>query len=273
LLHTPLISRFVDHLPYYRQETLNARSGVHTPRPTMASQSGRAGAAMPPLYDAHQHFVLSCPVLHADETPVALLDPGAGKTKRAYSWAYAPAELGAQRALVYALCLGRGSQHPIAFLGRAAGSTEVPARRSTGREPHAGVRPVRRLRRRAGSTRVPEAHGRIVRRACPAHVRRTHRHQRGGQGGDQLTRPLWKALHVWLKPEHGRALDGGEVAGATDYSLNCWTALTRHLEDGAVPIDNNFIERQIEPWAARSHRHGSAAVGQTQRTRSMGLPA
>ena len=27
--HT-LVSRFVDHLPYYRQETINARSGVHT---------------------------------------------------------------------------------------------------------------------------------------------------------------------------------------------------------------------------------------------------
>ena len=27
------------------------------------------------------------------------------------------------------------------------------------------------------------------------------------------------------------------------------TSLTGHLEDGAVPIDNNFIERQIQPWA------------------------
>jgi transposase len=33
--HT-LISRFVDHLPYYRQEAINARSGVHTPRSTLA---------------------------------------------------------------------------------------------------------------------------------------------------------------------------------------------------------------------------------------------
>ena len=66
---------------------------------------------------------------------------------------------------------------------------------------------------------------------------------------DQLTRPLWKELHVWLKLERGRVPDGGSIAGAIDYSLNSWTALTRHLEDGAVPIDNNFIERQIKPWA------------------------
>lgn len=81
--HT-LISRFVDHLPYYWQEIINARSGVQTPRSTLASQSGKAGAAIAPLFMAHKRFVLSCPVLHTDETPVAMLDPGAGKTKRAY---------------------------------------------------------------------------------------------------------------------------------------------------------------------------------------------
>jgi transposase len=38
------VSRFVDHIPYYRQEQINARSGIHTPRSTLASWSGQAGA-------------------------------------------------------------------------------------------------------------------------------------------------------------------------------------------------------------------------------------
>ena len=120
--HT-LISRFVDHLPYYRQEAINARSGVHTPR---SAQSGRAGAAMQPLYEAHKRFVLSCPVVHADETPVAMLDPGAGKTKRAYIWAHARGELDAQRGVIYEFCLGRGSQYPVAFLGASRGPPGSP---------------------------------------------------------------------------------------------------------------------------------------------------
>lgn len=41
-----------------------------------------------PLLDAHLAFVFSCKVLHADETPVAMLDPGSGKTRRAYVWAH-----------------------------------------------------------------------------------------------------------------------------------------------------------------------------------------
>ena len=44
------------------------------------------GAGLEPLYEAHKAFVLSAAVLHADETPVRMLDPGAGKTKKAYVW-------------------------------------------------------------------------------------------------------------------------------------------------------------------------------------------
>jgi transposase len=57
--HT-VISRFVDHLPYYRQAAINARSGVHTPRSSLAARAGAAGAALEPLYGAHKRFVLGC---------------------------------------------------------------------------------------------------------------------------------------------------------------------------------------------------------------------
>ena len=270
-----LISRFVDHLPYYRQEIINARSGVHTPRSTLSAQSGRAGAAMQPLYEAHKRFVLSCPVLHADETPVAMLDPGAGKTKRAYIWAYARGELDAQRGVIYEFCLGRGSQYPVAFLGASRGPPGSPLDDQavwSGTlvcDQYAGY--DRALDRRVYPQRIA-AH-------CVAHARRKFDELVGtsevakeaikrigwiyhveGQfeamdaqqrlaARDQLTRPLWKELHVWLKLERGRVPDGGSIAGAIDYSVNSWTSLTRHLEDGAVPIDNNFIERQIKPWA------------------------
>ena len=75
--HT-VVSRFVDHVPYYRQQQINARSGVHTPRSTLAAWSGHTGAQLLPLYDAHREFVLGSRVVHADETPIALLDPGGG---------------------------------------------------------------------------------------------------------------------------------------------------------------------------------------------------
>ena len=43
--------------------------------------------------------------------------------------------------------------------------------------------------------------------------------------------------------------DGSAIAGAIDYSLNRWTALTAYLVDGNVAIDNNHIENLMRPWA------------------------
>ncbi len=43
--------------------------------------------------------------------------------------------------------------------------------------------------------------------------------------------------------------DGGSRAAAIDDTLQHWNALAQHLNDGAVPIDNNHFERQIQPWA------------------------
>ena len=43
--------------------------------------------------------------------------------------------------------------------------------------------------------------------------------------------------------------DGSATAKAIDYSLNRWAALTRYLDDGDLPIDNNWVENQIRPIA------------------------
>jgi transposase len=119
--HT-LVARFVDHLPYYRQEQINARAGVHTPRSTLASWAGAGGASLMPLYEAHRDFVLSARVLHADETPVRMLDPGAGKTVKAYVWAYARGEHDDTAGIIYDFCTGRGSRYPAEFLKQWSGT-------------------------------------------------------------------------------------------------------------------------------------------------------
>jgi transposase len=273
LAHT-LISRFADHLPYYRQETINARSGVHTPRSTLAAWAGQAGAALEPLYDAHKRFVLGCRVLHGDETPVALLDPGAGKTKRAYVWAYARSHHDPTPGVVYDFCLGRGAQYPVTFLAgdertgqrRWAGTLLTdrysaydtvldvrvyPDRRAAACVAHArrkfdeltkagavGSSPLAEeaIRRFA---RIYEIEGELG--SLPENERQ--------QARQELTKPLWGKLKKWLELERRLVADGGTTAGAIDYTLNHWPALTRHLDDGAVPIDNNHLERQIKPWA------------------------
>jgi len=53
----------------------------------------------------------------------------------------------------------------------------------------------------------------------------------------------------WMTLQRLKITDGSATAKALDYSLKRWQALTRYLEDGHLPIDNNSIENQIRPIA------------------------
>ena len=63
------------------------------------------------------------------------------------------------------------------------------------------------------------------------------------------SRPIADALHTWMLAQRERVPDGSATAKALDYSLKRWVALTRYLDDGALPIDNNWIENPIRPVA------------------------
>lgn len=93
LLTWVMISKYADHLPLYRLEQMAARSGVPLARSTLAEWVGRMGFALQPLADRLSELLRQRSVLHADETPVAQLDPGAGKTKRAYLWTWRSCDL------------------------------------------------------------------------------------------------------------------------------------------------------------------------------------
>lgn len=65
----------------------------------------------------------------------------------------------------------------------------------------------------------------------------------------QQARPAADLLHQWLLAQRQRVPEGGATAKAIDYSLRRWDALTRYLDDGVIPIDNNWVENQIRPIA------------------------
>jgi len=257
--HT-LVAHFVDHLPYYRLEQINARSGVHTPRSTLASWSGAGGASLTPLYEALCDFVLSAKVLHADETPVRMLDPGAGKTAKAYVWAYARGEHDGTPGVIYDFCTGRGSKYPADFLAAWTGTLscddyggyDIVFKREGCIEAGCLAHARRRFDELAKANASPVAMQAIQRIARIYHVesqaremtveaRLAHR--------QQFSQPLWDGLHAWMTLERTRVPDGGGIAAALDYSLKRWSALSRFVGDGAVSVDNNHVENLMRPWA------------------------
>jgi transposase len=255
-----LIGKYLDHLPLYRLEQIAARDGVTLSRSTMAQWVGRLGVALEPLADRLAQLLRERDVLHADETPVAQLDPGRGKTKRAYLWAYRSnvLETGppivvfdyqASRAGVHARNFLAGWQGHLMvddFGGYKAlfteGVTELGclahARRKFFDLNEAQANPIaQEALRRIAALYAIEAVGQDM--TAPA--RQALRQEQA--------QPLLRSLHDWLLSTRVTVANGGGTAKAIDYSLKRWSALSRYATKGQFPIDNNPVENTIRPIA------------------------
>ena len=126
LLAWVMVSKYADHLPLYRLERQAARAGVTLSRSTLADWVGRTGVALEPLWRRLAELLRQGTVLHADETPVQQLDPGRGKTKRAYLWAYRSNALtGELPIVIFDYQPGRGGKYVVEFLGDWQGALMV----------------------------------------------------------------------------------------------------------------------------------------------------
>jgi len=259
LLAQVLVAKYGDHLPLYRQEKIFGRAGLELPRSTLADWVGRCGVALQPLVDALREALHQQPVLHADETPVAMLKPGNKKTHRAYVWAYTSTPFSELNSVVYDFAPSRSGEHARVFLNGWQGKLVC--------DDFAGYK-------------ASFKHG-IIEIGCMAHARRKFydlhvanqsqiaaqaleqigqlydierqvkdmNHQQRHQLRQDKAKPILDLWHRWLLAQRQRVPDGSATAKAIDYSLKRWDALVRYCEDGAVPIDNNRVENQIRPWA------------------------
>ena len=259
LLAQVLVAKYADHLPLYRQESIFARAGVELPRSTLAQWVGICGVRLQPLVDALKDVVLSHRVLHADETPVQMLKPGNKKTHRAYIWAYAPGVHEDLKAVIYDFAEGRSGENARTFVGDWRGSLvcdDFSGYKAMMSQGITEVGCMAHARRKffelhvANKSQIAEyALGligqlyEIERHAKDLNpIDRQHLRQK-------QARPIADALFEWMRLQRIKVTDGSATGKALDYTLKRWQALTRYLDDGQLPIDNNWIENQIRPIA------------------------
>ena len=267
LLAQVLVAKYLDHLPLYRQEAIFERAGLAIARSTLAQWVGECGVQLQPLVDALAAEMLEHPVLHADETPVAMLKPGHGKTHRAYLWSYCTTSFNPTKAVVFDFADSRGGQHVRAFLGLPGNEHSPGWKGKLVTDDFSGYKACFEL----GVTEV----------GCMAHARRkfhelwaNHASQVGEQAlkffaqlyevereaqalapderralRQRRSKPIADAWHQWLTQQRQKVPDGSATARAIDYSLKRWQALVRFIDDGDLPIDNNWVENQIRPIA------------------------
>ncbi|MGH8215248.1 MAG: IS66 family transposase [Rhodanobacteraceae bacterium] len=257
LLAQVAIQKYADHLPLYRQEAIFARHGVELSRTTLAEWIGVIGWQLQPLVDRLREKLLASPILHADETPVAQLDPGAGKTKRAYLFAYR--STASPPIVVFDYCPSRAGKHAAAFLGSWRGALMVDDYGGYKQLFAAGVTELAcwaHARRKffdawkaSGSELAKtavEGIGELY--AIEAGLREMDVAARG-EARQRLLAPKLAAFKAWLDDLAPKVLGNSGLARAIAYTGKRWPALARIIDDGRYPIDNNPAERVIRPIA------------------------
>jgi transposase len=259
LLAQVAIAKIDDHLPLYRQTEIYARSGVHIARSSMAQWLGICGVRLAPLAAALKDFILDRGVIHVDETPVSLLAPGRGRTRRAYVWVYRTTDFETRRAVLYDFTLSRGGEHPRRVLGEFSGTLVTDDFSGYHALHRQGVRAalcMAHARRKLFEVHV--LNGSQIAAQAVAMIAKLYEIERQAKqlnAQDRLqirqlqSRPVADALHGWLATQRQLLVKADATAKAIDYALSNWPALTRFLDDGAVPIDNNAAENAIRPLA------------------------
>jgi transposase len=252
--------KYLDHLPLYRIEQIAARQGVPLARSTLAEWIGRIGVALQPLADRLAELLRERSCLHADETPVRQLDPGSGKTKHAYLWAYRSNVLDdGPPVVVFDYQTSRAGAHARAFLQGWRGHLMVDdyvgykALFAEGPIELACLAHIRRkffdVHAASGSPVAEEALRRIAQLyAIEQQAAAMTSLERGALRAQQAV-PALANLHAWLLATQRSVAAGSSTAKAVDHALKRWPALERYVSSGSLPIDNNPVENAIRPIA------------------------
>ena len=266
LLALVLTWKYGFHLPLYRQCQIFAHAGLTLSRTTLMQWVGASSELLGPLVAALAKYVLCAPNLNADDTPIKVLAPGSGKTKKGRLWTYVRTGR------------GWGSRDPPAVWYRYSPSWH-------------GRYPQQHLATYHGKLQVdgyagfdalfmpsgPNETARVQEIACFAHARRKlfdlYQAMKSPVAKEGLDRigvlyeietairgqspearyaarqqhavPVLKSLHAWLIDTRSRVEEKSIQAVAFDYTLHRWEELTRYTQDGRLEIDNNAAERSL----------------------------
>jgi len=273
LLAFILVAKYDDHLPLYRLNEIFARMGADIPNSTLAGWCGGAMRTLAPLVALIRAEVLACDLLHADDTPIRVLDRSKatgelGKcVKEGRIWAYVrdprPWAGTAPPAVAYHFSPDRKGEHPQKHLKASKGILQADA--------YAGFKDLY-LADKDGKAQFREA-------ACWAHLRRDFFDVQKETGSElarealerigalydiearirgrtaderhavrqEHSHPKVDAFRVWAEEQLEHISGKSDLARAFRYALNRWPSFCLFLDDGRVAMDNNAAERAMWP--------------------------
>ena len=258
-----LVSKYTDHVPLYRQESIyESRHGVSLPRQSMARWVGLAADWLRPIYEEIRKGVFEKGYVQVDETPIRYLDPGRGKTGQGYLWTC----LRPDGDVFYRWETSRAAEClkriiPVNFSGKLQcdGYEGYPcfAKKHTGKLVLVGCWAHVRRAFFEAQAEAPKLVGFILRQIQLLYtVEKELKESKAGPKLREAKRaaqsvPVLQRLHrvlLVLKNRRGILPQSG-FGKAIRYALGEWERVLVYAGDGRVEIDNNPCERAIRPTA------------------------
>jgi transposase len=280
LLAHVITGKFVDAVPFYRQEKQFLRLGVHLTRATMCLWAMKVALCCEVLLELLREEILAGPLVRIDETPLQVLnEPGRAATTKSYMWVFVGGTE-EKPAVVYLYHPTREGSVPLQYLEGYRGYVQTD-----------GYTAYDELGKQADITML----------GCLAHARRkffevTKASKNAKSAQEALSRikklyavereaksrkleapqikelrqeksvPILESFKKWLDNKVDQVPPKSLLGKAISYSLGQWDRLIRYTEDGILTSDNNIAENAIRPfvvgrknWLFNYHPRGAAA--------------
>ncbi|HVW59008.1 MAG TPA: IS66 family transposase [Puia sp.] len=259
LLTQILIDKYVDHLPLHRQQQRFSREKINIPYSTITDWVSNSCKLITPLYEALRKEVLASDYLHADETPIKVLDKDKkGETHRGYYWVY---HNSLQDILFFDYQPGRGREGPDGILKDFRGHLQTDGYSGYS---HFDTQKGITLLHCMAHARRKFVEARLNDQARADYVleqiqqlyaieRKANEEQLPAEEVLQLRQekavPILEALGKWMEQAYTEVLPQSAIGKALAYSITRWEKLMVYTTDGKLNIDNNPVERTIRPVA------------------------
>ena len=246
--------------PLYRQEQEFNRLGIGLSRQNLSNWIIKGSGLLKPLYDEIKSSLLKEELLHADETPLEVLnEPGREATSKSYVWVYRTSDYNNNPVILYEYTQGRGSIFPKNFLkdwqGKYlhcdgyVGYKKLENVTLCGCLVHA-KRKFHEAVEASLNNEIAKTGEKYIQKmfAIDKRLQKEHTANEIYKIRQEKIKPIFEEFYEWIATVEGQILPKSLVGKAISYAQNQKPYLSNFLLDGRIQLTNNRAEQSIKPF-------------------------
>ncbi|RAV27395.1 IS66 family transposase [Sinomicrobium soli] len=261
LLAHILVSKYIDHLPFYRQiQGFKRDFGWEPASSTLSDWMQGCCQLLEPLYNTLKQKILASGYIQADETPIKVLDSDKpGSTHQGYQWVYHDP---IHKHVLFNYRKGRGQQGPKELLMDYSGYVQCDGYSvydKIGAKNGITLAGCLVHARRKFSDAMDSDKARSEKALAIFRQMYLQEREIKKQTGEDLEsrkvlrqekiQPLLAQIKTWIEQEQFNVLPKSPIGKAMAYFMNQYPKFENIFTDGRIELDNNLIENAIRPLA------------------------